>query len=80
MNLFMRMITKISCPNLWSCQLFGKEFVYYGGDVEPFLQEFEKLEDQIIALWNSSQLTWNEYQEAISAIHDAKQKFAWFAY
>ena len=80
MNLFMKMITKISCPSLWSCELLGKQFDYYGGDIESFLKEFDKLEDQVIALWNDNQLTWNQYQESIAAIQDARQNFAWFAY
>lgn len=80
MNRFMQLVTKFSCPSLWRCKLFGKEFIYYGGDTESFLQEFEKLEDQIIELWNTNQLTWNEYQNSIAEIQDAKQQFAWFAY
>lgn len=80
MNFFMQLVTKISTPGLWRCKLFGKEFIYYGGDIESFLQEFEKLEDQIITLWNNNQLTWAEYQESIAQIQNAKQQFAWFAY
>ena len=79
MKFFTQLVKKFS-PALWSYKLFGKELVYYGGDIEVFQQEFEQLEDQIIQLWNNNQLTWGEYQQYIVEIQKAKQQFAWFAY
>jgi hypothetical protein len=80
MRIFTRLVKKFVTPALWSHKILGKEIVYYGGDADVFMREFEQLEDHIIALWDNNQLTWEEYQISIAEIQRAKQQFAWSVY
>ena len=65
---------------LWSKQVHGKNLDYKGEDIDAFLLEFDRIEDEIISLWDLSKLSWENYQRAIAELQEAKQLFVRFAY
>jgi|GEM_PF-1878499 len=71
---------KFSLIPLWSIEINGIALSYNGEDVPAFLQEFERLEDNIIRQWNNNTLNWNDYRRMIVEVQEAKQMFVRFVY
>ena len=65
---------------LWSKKVSNYFLQYDGGDVENFLSKFDRIEDEIIALWNGNKLNWSDYQRNIAEVEEARQLFVRFAY
>ncbi|HVF82005.1 MAG TPA: hypothetical protein VM884_08730 [Flavisolibacter sp.] len=65
---------------LWKIRLHGKDLSYFGEEATILLQEFDRMENEVIRLWEISKITWNEYQQMVSDLQEAKQLFVRFAY
>lgn len=77
---FLKKREKSPASPLWSKEIHGETLHYHGEDIPVFLQQFDRIEDKIISLWDANKLTWENYQQTIFEVQEARRLFVRFAY